>query len=115
MDQYLESLGLFYDEKVKFLSNKDNFIRCNDCPDLKEFKETSEEITLTCGKGDKSKCGVQITIKFPKYINYEKEISDLTNMINDLNWESINNYIDVKDKIKDKEEKKLNTKKKLIK
>ena len=116
MDQYLESLGLFYDEKVKFLSNKDNFIRCNDCPDLKEFKETSEEITLTCGNGDKSKCGIQLTVRFPKYINYEKEISDLTNMINDsLNWESINNYIDVKDKIKDKEEKKAKYKEEIDK
>ena len=39
MDHYLETIGLFYDEKVKFLSNKDNFIKCNGCPEMKEFKE----------------------------------------------------------------------------
>ena len=39
MDQYLESLGLFYDLlKLSFLINKDNFIRRNDCPDLSILK-----------------------------------------------------------------------------
>ena len=39
MDHYLETIGLFYDEKVKFISNKDKYINCNGCPDIKEFKE----------------------------------------------------------------------------
>tara|TARA_Y100000389_G_scaffold203082_1_gene250371 strand:- start:1854 stop:3536 length:1683 start_codon:yes stop_codon:yes gene_type:complete len=117
MDQYLESLGLFYDEKVKFLSNKDNFIRCNDCPESKTFKETSEELILTCGEDKKKgKCGIQIRIKFPKYINYEKEINILKEKINDgINWESINNYIDVKDKIKDKKKKNIKYKEEIDK
>ena len=107
MDHYLETIGIFYDEKVKFLSNKDNFIKCNDCSEIKEFKETSEELTLTCGEIGDGECGIQINIKFPKYVNYEKEVISLKEKINSgLNWESINNYIDVKDKIKDKNEKK---------
>ena len=106
MDHYLETIGLFYDEKVKFLSNKDNFIKCNNCPEMKEFKETSKELKLTCGESGKGECGVQITIKFPKYINYENEISILKDKMNEgLNWKSINNYIDVKDKLKNKNEK----------
>tara|TARA_B100001094_G_C18190808_1_gene807066 strand:+ start:4192 stop:5295 length:1104 start_codon:yes stop_codon:yes gene_type:complete len=106
MDHYLETIGLFYDEKVKFLSNKDNFIKCNGCPEMKEFKETSKELKLTCGESGKGECGVQITIKFPKYINYENEISILKDKMNEgLNWKSINNYIDVKDKLKNKNEK----------
>ena len=44
---------------------------------MKEFKETSKELKLTCGESGKGECGVQITIKFPKYINYENEISIL--------------------------------------
>ena len=106
MDHYLETIGLFYDEKVKFISNKDKYINCNGCPDIKEFKETSEELTLTCGGSGTDKCGIQINITFPKYINYEKEIEILKHKMNDgLNWKSINNYIDVKNKIKNKTEK----------
>ena len=32
MDYYLESISIFYDEKLKFLSTKDNFLRCKGCP-----------------------------------------------------------------------------------
>ena len=97
MDHYLETIGIFYDEKVKFLSNKDNFIKCNDCPEMKEFKETSEKLILTCGESTKGNdCGVQVIIKFPKYINYETETNILKDkMVSGLNWQSINNYIDV--------------------
>ena len=39
MDYYLESISIFYDEKLKFLSTKDNFLKCKDCPTKKIFKE----------------------------------------------------------------------------
>ena len=28
MEYYLEAVSVFYDEKLKFLSTKDNFLRC---------------------------------------------------------------------------------------
>ena len=39
MNHYLESIGLFYDEKIKFLSMKDNYISCKGCPQEKKFLE----------------------------------------------------------------------------
>ena len=74
--EYLESIELFYDEKVKFLSMKDNFISCNNCPNMKEFLEKYDEVTLNCGEGGKD-CGVKISIKFPKYLHYERDIKKL--------------------------------------
>ena len=48
MSEYLECIGLFYDEKLKFLSAQDKYISCKGCPSTKQFKETYEEISLTC-------------------------------------------------------------------
>ena len=104
MEKYLESISIFYDEKVKFLSMKDNFISCNNCPNVKSFKESSsEEVSFNCGGGSKD-CGVKIKIKFPKYFNYEKDIQKLKMELNNgINLEVINNYIDVSKEFKDKQ------------
>ena len=75
MDHYLESISIFYDEKLKFLSTIDNFLRCKGCPTKKVFKEAFDEVSLSCGEKDKDdKCGMKISIKFPKYIHYEKDM-----------------------------------------
>lgn len=103
MDHYLESISIFYDEKLKFLSTKDNFLRCKGCPTEKVFKEDYDEVSLTCGgaNGDK-KCGMKIKIKFPKYIHYEKDMKLLKNELETgLNLEAINKYIDMSENIKE--------------
>ena len=40
MDRYFQKLGVYYDEKIKFLSGKDKFISCNKCDSKKEFKDS---------------------------------------------------------------------------
>ena len=44
VEHYLESISIFYDEKLKFLSMKDNFLKCKGCPDKKVFKERALEL-----------------------------------------------------------------------
>ena len=93
-EDYLTSLGIFYDEKVKFLSKKDNLLKCKDCDLDKQFIEEHDKITLTCGKTDKTNCGIQITIEFPLYIDHEQEISKIKEELEkDINWEVINKLI----------------------
>ena len=46
MEEYLENIGTFYDEKVKFLSKKDNLLKCKDCELDKQFIEEHDKITL---------------------------------------------------------------------
>ena len=106
MDKYLNNLELFYDEKVKFLSQKDKYISCSQCKKgKKEFKESYEEIILSCG-GD-GECGDQIKIRFPKYVHYETVVRDLKEELNkDLNWKSIQNFLDVSDQLEESETKK---------
>ena len=75
MESYLESIETFYIEKIKFLSQKDNLISCNQCENPKTFTEINEELIFTCGNDTKNKCGIQIHIKLPKYIQYEKQLN----------------------------------------
>jgi ribA/ribD-fused uncharacterized protein len=109
VDEYLESIELFYDEKVKYLSMKDKYISCNNCPNEKTFLEKYDEVSLNCG-GDGKECGVKISIKFPKYLHYERDIKALNDkLIEEINLEEINKYIDVSSKLKEQ-----NIKKKII-
>jgi len=103
IEHYLESISVFYDEKLKFLSTKDNFLRCKECPTKKVFKEGYDEISLSCGGKDKDeKCGMKLIIKFPKYIHYEKDMNLLKNELETgLNLEKINEYIDVSENLKE--------------
>ena len=106
MDQYLETLGMFYDEKMKYLTKKDKYIRCKSCDTEKEFQENVEELILSCGSGKNDECGPQIIIKLPKYIHYETEIGALKEQMNDeYNWEALQNYLDVEKDAKTSEEK----------
>ena len=97
MNHYLESIGLFYDEKIKFLSMKDNYISCKGCPQEKKFLENYEEVTLSCGsKEDDTKCGLKINIKFAKYLHYSSHIQKLKDELEELiNYDVIQNYINV--------------------
>ena len=60
MDDYLQKLELFYDEKMKFSTKKDKYIKCEGCNGNKEIIETGEKLILSC-EGDKD-CGIQIEI-----------------------------------------------------
>jgi len=101
VDYYLESISIFYDEKLKFLSTKDNFLRCKGCPTNKEFKEEYDKVSLSCGGKDGDKdCGMKIVINFPKYVHYEKDMDLLKNELEaGLNLEKINEFMDVSDSI----------------
>ena len=95
MDQYLQNLEIFYDEKMKFLTKKDKYMKCNDCQQEKDFTEEKDKLILSCGKED-GECGPQIIIEIPKYIYYEKKIKQLQeDLINEYNWDSLKNYLDV--------------------
>jgi len=93
-DNYLEQLGVFYNEKMKFLTRKKKFTHCDQCSNPKVFQETETELLFTCGSttGD---CGTQIRIKFPLYIHYETQIKELEDrMKTQLNWKVLQDYID---------------------
>ena len=103
VDYYLESISIFYDEKLKFLSTKDNFLNCKGCVKKKYLKKNMIEVTLSCGGKDGDKdCGLKIIIKFPKYVHYEKDMEYLKNELEmNLIYEKINEFMDVKDKLKE--------------
>ena len=105
MDQYLEKLEVFYDEKMKYLTKKDKFIKCQTCEDEKIFHESKDELTLSCGSGKDDKCGPQIKIRLPKYIHYVNRINELKEELNDkYNWDILQRYFDVSEEAKKSEE-----------
>ena len=105
MDEYLQKLDIFYDQKMKYLSNKEKYIRCNGCEDRKVFTEEKEKLILSCGS-EKGECGPQIIIKLPKYIHYETKLDELKESIeNEYNWESLKNYLDVTSKVDESKQK----------
>ena len=105
MDEYLQKLDIFYDQKMKYLSNKEKYIRCNECDDKKEFNEEKDKLILSCGS-EKGECGPQIIIKLPKYIHYETKLDELKESIeNEYNWESLKNYLDVTSKVDESKQK----------
>lgn len=76
MDDYLEHFTLFYDQKFKFLSGQPQYLKCNGCETLKNFKE-GKTLILSCGDtNENSKCGVQFKVTIPTYIykDYELDI-----------------------------------------
>ena len=44
MDEYLQTLEVFYDQKTKYLTKKDKFIRCPNCENEKEFIEEKDKL-----------------------------------------------------------------------
>jgi hypothetical protein len=110
MDEYLQTLEVFYDQKIKYLTRKDKFIRCPNCENGKEFIEEKDKLQLSCGskQGD---CGPQIIIKLPKYIHYETKLDELRDSLNDeYNWDALQKFLDVGDKATkyDEKQKRIN-------
>ena len=105
MDQYLEKLEVFYDEKMKYLTKKDKFIKCQTCENERTFHESKDELILSCGSGKDDKCGPQIKIRLPKYIHYVNKIDELKEDLNDkYNWDILQRYLDVSEEAKKSEE-----------
>ena len=65
MDEYLETLEIFYHQKMNYLTGKDKYIQCNTCKDNKKFIENEKELILSCSS-KKNKCDPQIIIQLPK-------------------------------------------------
>ena len=92
MDEYLNLIQIFFNEKHLFYSDK-QYKNCIDCKKHKQFIEKSNEVIFNCGEDGKSKCGVKIRIILPKYI---KDLSTLKNELdNMINWEVIGKFIDI--------------------
>ncbi len=105
MDEYLQTLEVFYEQKMKYLTKKDKYIRCNDCEGKKTFTETQEKLVLTCGE-EEGKCGPQIEIELPKYIHYEKHLDELRDALNnEYNWEALEKFLKVDDEVEKSREK----------
>jgi chemotaxis protein histidine kinase CheA len=111
MTEYFDTLESFYNEKLKYLSKKDKYTHCNECPEDKVFAETNKEIMISCGSDDTTSCGKQIHITFPEYIHYSSKLDDLEKELeNQINWEVINKFTDVKQELKEQTEKEKDTK-----
>ena len=96
MEEYLECIGLFYNEKVKAFTVRDKFMSCKGCDTSKEFKETSNEVSLSCGEEGTGNCGMRLNVKFPRYLKYENEIVTLKKKLEEgVNLSALNKYINV--------------------
>tara|TARA_B100000575_G_C23101856_1_gene635726 strand:+ start:714 stop:1541 length:828 start_codon:yes stop_codon:yes gene_type:complete len=103
MDKYLETLGIFYDEKMKYLTGKDKYIRCQSCDTQKTFQEGKDALILSCGS---DKCDPQIIIQLPKYLHFETSINKLKKELNDeYNWDTLKHFLDVEKNAIESEEK----------
>ena len=82
-DEYDKLFRTFYSELFKYQTGKKNALFCKGCKEKKRFIINDDELIFSCGpKNSKDKnCGIQYTIKLPKYINfndlYEIYIKDI--------------------------------------
>ena len=65
MNNYLDLIKIYYNEKHIFLTSDKN---CNGCIDNKKFTEYPAEIIFNCGGTPESKCGDKIRITLPIYL-----------------------------------------------
>ena len=102
MDEYLDLLKVYYNEKQLFLT-KGKHKKCSECEHDKQFIETGAELIFSCGdvKSDKSKCGNKIRIELPIYTSEKDLIYFKNSLQKTINWEVIDKYIDVNSKGKD--------------
>ena len=76
MDEYLEHFTIFHDQRVKFLSGKQEYTKCIGGESLKKFQQ-GKTLILSCGASDdSSKYGVQFKVTLPKYVKRDQEIND---------------------------------------
>ena len=64
MDEYLNLIQIFFNEKHLFYSDK-QYKNCIDCKKHKQFIEKSNEVIFNCGED--GNCGDKIKIKLPIY------------------------------------------------
>lgn len=76
MDEYLEHFTLFHDQKHKFLSGNEEFMKCSGSDSIKKFTE-GKTLILSCGASDASKYGIQFKVTLPNYVKRDSEIIDL--------------------------------------
>ena len=82
-DEYDKLFRTFYGELFKYQTGKKNALFCKGCKEKKRFIINDDELIFSCGpKNSKDQnCGIQYTIKLPKYINfndlYEIYIKDI--------------------------------------
>jgi ribA/ribD-fused uncharacterized protein len=107
MEEYLNKITEFYNQKLLLLTNKDKNTKCNNCANKIEIEETNKKILLTCGGGNKE-CRIQYEVIFPEYIYFERDLKKLKdNLEYEINWEVLKKYIDVDDELKEYNERKL--------
>ena len=100
MDEYLDLIKIYYNEKLLF-STKDKDKKCNECQHNIKFKEIEGELILNCGDKSGSKCGDKIKINLPIYKS-DKDLLYFKNTLeNSINWEIISKYIDINPKNKE--------------
>lgn len=71
-DEYDILFKKFYGELFKYQTGKKNALFCKGCKEKKRFIINDDELIFSCGpKNSKDKnCGIQYTIKLPKYIHF---------------------------------------------
>ena len=104
--EYLESLQIFYSERLKS-GLKPKFSKCKGCSERKQFIVTDGKLYHTCGEtsgGETSgACGLQFEIDLATYVYYPETI-DTHNLVNSLIDKSKHVDIYTKDEIKEYEE-----------
>tara|TARA_Y100001958_G_C21242251_1_gene570512 strand:- start:115 stop:1482 length:1368 start_codon:yes stop_codon:yes gene_type:complete len=72
----------FYTELFKFETENKSHLYCKDCKTKKKFIMNEDELVYSCGplRNKNKECGLQFTIKLPKYVNYR----DLENIYNEV-------------------------------
>ena len=84
-------LNLIY----KYYNHKNSNKKCKNCISTKTFKEKNNKIIYSCGDSTDRKCGIQLDIDLPEFINYN-HIHEITKFINEkINSKVLSNYIDI--------------------
>ena len=93
MDDYIQSFTNFHQQRMNKLSGKASL--CEKCNSEKVFIDSRESLIINCPK-----CGNLLNIQLPIYNDHIIQLDDIHNKINeDFNYNIINNYIDVGEKI----------------
>ena len=81
MDEYLEHYQLFNEQKINIQSQNPLHTKCVGCETDKQYTETLEELTISCGDDDDDICGEQFKVILPTYIHKGKSIKELNNKL----------------------------------
>jgi hypothetical protein len=84
MEDYESHLKLFHKERLLSLSDKD--APCLGCTSKRQYKAREHELILSCGSQGKSKCGDQIKIQLPTYVDFPAESQKIRNTLNGVGF-----------------------------